>query len=148
MSNEPLEWDFFLAHASADRNRAESLYEALRTDHRVFLDTHSVHPGDDWARTIQRALGSARFTIILISANSEKAHYLQDEIRTAIQLARQDAKRRRVIPVFLDGFPSDINAVPYGSGFNPVVRRAEPWDGGNRSRIEEGRCSAGAWNCS
>src|SRR4051812_373191 len=40
ISNEPLEWDFFLAYASADRSRAESLYAALSTTHRVFLDAH------------------------------------------------------------------------------------------------------------
>jgi hypothetical protein len=115
ISNEPLEWDFFLACASADRSRAESLYAALSTNHRVFLDAHGVRPGDDWPLTISRALAATRLTIILISANSEKAHYLRDETSTAIQLARKDA-RRRVIPVFLDGFPSNVTAIPYGLG--------------------------------
>jgi hypothetical protein len=114
ISDEPLEWDFFLAYASADRSRAESLYAALSTNHRVFLDVHGVPPGDDGPRTISRALAATRLTIILISANSEEAHYLHDEISRAIELVRKDPKRRRIIPVFLDGFPSNVNAVPYG----------------------------------
>lgn len=110
MSSELLEWDFFLVHASADKPRAEALYDALGTEYRVFLDSKVLRAGDSWGEAITDALHSTRIFVILVSTRSEGAYYANEELSTAIALIRED-RRRRVVPIFLDGIP---NKIPYG----------------------------------
>ena len=105
-------WDFFLAHAGADKTQAEELYGYLHPRSRVFLDSREVLLGDDWDRTLQEAQQSSMITVVLISSRSGRAYYEREEIATAIALAREDETKHRVIPVFLE----DLKApqVPYG----------------------------------
>lgn len=107
-------WDFFLAHAGADMTDAEALYDLLAKDHQVFLDKRSLKPGDEWDIEIARAQRTAKITVVLVSDRFEKAYYLREEIAAAIQLARAAPDAHRVVPVFLDGWPTDASSVPYG----------------------------------
>lgn len=105
-------YDFFLAHAGPDAAQAERLYDLLSAEGTVFVDTKSVRLGDVWDHTIAEAQRSSRVTVVLVSANTDAAFYEQEEIATAIDMARKDSTKHRVVPVYLDTAPSD--RMPYG----------------------------------
>ena len=67
-------WDFFLAHAGADKEAAEAVYELLRPHFKVFLDSLSLLPGDDWDREIALAQSRSAVTLVLVSSRTEKAY--------------------------------------------------------------------------
>ncbi len=113
MSKKKYKWDFFLAHAGADKNEAESLYNLLAPHCKVFLDSFSLLLGDDWDQEIPEAQRNSLITIVLVSANTDKAYYQQEEIAGAISMARTDKDKHRVVPVFLEN-PPNQDAIPYG----------------------------------
>ncbi len=117
----PYTWDFFIAHASADKGAAEELFELLKDRSRVFLDTKRVQLGDDWDATILAAHRSSFVTIVLVSSKTEKAYYQRVEIATAIAMARKEGERHRVVPVFLDVDPS-ADTDPYGLALKHGLR--------------------------
>jgi hypothetical protein len=81
----------------------------------VFVDAHSLKPGDFWDLEIPRALATSRVIVILISAGFQSAHYRRVEIAAAIQRAREIGSTR-VVPVYLDGpLPAGTDP-PYGLG--------------------------------
>lgn len=114
MATTSTTWDLFLAHAGNDAAPAEVLYDLLATKHRVFLDKRNILLGDDWDLTISRAQRAARITVVLVSNKYPNAYYLREEIAAAIDMARKDPDGHRVVPVFLDGWPSDQAGIPYG----------------------------------
>jgi hypothetical protein len=112
--SERSSWIFFLAHAGADTAEAERLYDILSREYAVFLDKRTLRLGDDWDTEIARAQRSARVTVVLISERYEYAYYLREEVASAIHLARSSPEDHRVVPVFLDGWPSSASGIPYG----------------------------------
>jgi WD40 repeat protein len=102
MDEQTKTWDFFIAYARADAETAEKLYEMLANESLVFLDSRCLKLGDDWDVQIPLAQRQAHATIVLISPHTEKAYYQREEIRAAIQMARDDPSLHQVIPVFLD----------------------------------------------
>jgi hypothetical protein len=106
--------ELFLAHAGADSDAAERLFDLLAPDVRAWLDTRCLLPGDEWPKEIARAQGAALATVILLSRNAEHAYYLTDEIHTAIALHRRLPDEHRAVAVFLDGRPDDPMQVPVG----------------------------------
>lgn len=96
------DWDFFIAHASADKASAETLYALLEPKSRVFLASRDILPGTPWIKEVLEAQQSSRITIVLISSNTEEAYYENEEILAAIDLARKKEKAHRVVPVYLD----------------------------------------------
>jgi TIR domain/Tetratricopeptide repeat len=108
----PYAWDFFLAHAGGDTDFAEALYEGLASKARVFLDSRVLLPGDDWDRELQQAQQESRVTVVLISAQTDEAYYAREEIAAAIELARHDGDRHRVVPIYLNG--GTPRPIPYG----------------------------------
>ncbi len=107
--------DIFLAHAGPDTAPAKALHAALKAlGRQPFLDAIDLLPGDDWDLLLPRALHAAQACVILIGGTFDAAHYLRDEVATAIALARADATRHRVIPVYLHGAPTRVDQVPYG----------------------------------
>ncbi len=113
-------WDIFLAHAGADSETAEELYELLAPHCKVFLDSRSLLLGDDWDRELASAQRSALVTVVLVSPNTGDAYYQREEIAAAISMARKDKDKHRVIPVFLDG--EDTKDVPYGLRLKHGIR--------------------------
>src|SRR3954451_4285646 len=113
------DWDFFIAHASADIEPAEALYEHLNGGAaKVFLDRKSLLLGDDWDTKIAQAQSASLITLVLVSAKTDRAYYERDEIAAAIALARENENRHRVIPIFLD----DDAKPPYGLGLKHGLR--------------------------
>lgn len=107
-------WDVFIAHAGPDLAAAEQLFGVLEGSCRVFLASKSIGLGETWDDKLAEAQQSARFSIVLISSSTPKAYYQREEIAQAIALARKEADRYRVVPVYLDGPPDEVSDVPYG----------------------------------
>src|SRR5947209_1209845 len=99
--NDALRWDFFLAHAGSDKVIPEKLYELLAAHSHVFLDTRCLKPGDNWDAELGKAQGSAAVSLIFVSPGTKAAYYQREEIASALDLARNDAERHRVVPIFL-----------------------------------------------
>ena len=124
-------YDFFLAYARPDSGQAERLYDLLANEARVFLDSRSIVPGDDWDQTLADAQRNSHVTVVLVSSRTDDAFYQREEIAAAIDLARMSEGKHRVIPVYLEPDPP---AVPYGlrlkhrmavSDQHPIERVAE-----------------------
>jgi hypothetical protein len=105
-------YDLFLAHASADKARAEALYDLLAPRCATFLASRCLELGDDWDLSIARAQRTALVTVVLVSRATEGAYYEREEVAAAIAMARRPEQEHRVVPVWLDGEPGDV--VPYG----------------------------------
>lgn len=114
------DYDIFIAHASADRVVAESLYDTLlglQPGVRLFLDTRTLKLGDAWDQAIPDALERSRIVVVLVSERIDQAWYAREEIGQAIELARDPGSQQKVVPVFLDGIPSPRRTgsrIPYG----------------------------------
>jgi hypothetical protein len=109
-----IDYDFFIAHAGEDVDNAKKLYDLLIEDYNVFLDKNSLQAGDNWVVALPEALKKSKIIILLLSRNSKKAHYLQEEIARAIELQKNNKDLYKIIPIYMDGFPSDISEIPYG----------------------------------
>jgi hypothetical protein len=107
-------WGFFIAHASIDKEAAESLYDFLIQHSTVFLDSRCLKLGDDWDLEIAHAQRQARATIVIISSQTEKAYYQREEIAAAIDMARRDKEKHRVIPIYLGEVDLNERGIPYG----------------------------------
>ena len=105
---------FFLAHAGRDTERAKELRNLLEPDVSVFLDAYDLVVGDEWDLALPRHQRNARATVALLSSSIEAAYYLREEIANAVAAQRHDPASHRLIPVFLDGTPSDPWETPYG----------------------------------
>jgi hypothetical protein len=134
--NQPAGWHIFIAHAGPDKAMAEQLCDRLEEGgHRVFLDARRLQPGDFWDRELPRALATSQVVAVLVSANYDAAHYLRGEVARAINSARQKG-RPRVVPVYLNGLPSDEAGVPYGlENIQSIDARAVGGLSGVASRI-------------
>jgi hypothetical protein len=106
-------WDFFIAYANADRAAAENLYDLLSPPFRVFLDSRSLLPGDDWASRLAMAQSRTAVTLVLISSRTGGAYYQLEEIARAIELARREDDLHRVVPI-LFGEQDRAIELPYG----------------------------------
>lgn len=113
MRNENSKWDFFIAHAGADKAAAEILYELLSPHSKVFLDSRCLLYGDDWGEELVLAQGESLVSVVLVSAQTQRAYYQREEIAAAIDMARKDSEKHRVVPVYIDEQASASN-VPYG----------------------------------
>ncbi|MBE0625808.1 MAG: toll/interleukin-1 receptor domain-containing protein [Burkholderiales bacterium] len=103
MNDAAPRWTFFIAHAKADLEPAEALYELLAPHALTFLDSRCIEFGDDWDQLLAQAQRDARISVILVSSRSGSAYYQREEIAEAIALARTDDRAHRVVPVYLDG---------------------------------------------
>ncbi|HXI28426.1 MAG TPA: toll/interleukin-1 receptor domain-containing protein, partial [Vicinamibacterales bacterium] len=104
------QWEYFIAHAGADLDAAEDLYEHLSGQARVFLDKKCLLLGDDWDRKLAEAQRVSLVTLVLVSSRTEQAYYEREEIAAAIDLARKNEHGHRVIPIYLDAGAE----TPYG----------------------------------
>ena len=107
-------YDFFIAHAGKDINKAKNIYDLLSEKYKVFLDKESLQLGDNWPKVLSDALEKSKVIILLLSKGSDNAYYLQEEMVRAIQLQRTNSNFYKVVPIYLDGLPNTISEIPYG----------------------------------
>lgn len=106
-------WDIFIAHAGPDAAAAFELYALAHPKVRVFLDSVCIKLGDDWDTALAAAQRDSLVTVVLVSANTEKAYYEREEIAAAIGMARKDGEAHRVVPLYINA-AGEQAAVPYG----------------------------------
>jgi hypothetical protein len=121
-------FDFFIAHASPDKEHARRFAERLEPDFRVFLDTEDVPLGVDWGNVIDEAQQQSQFTLALISDKTESAPYAMDEIRAAIDRERRGGGRQRLIPLYINGIPATADDYLYGLRTRQGLSLKEPAD--------------------
>jgi len=107
-------WDFFLSHAGPDKDTAETLYHTLAPPAKVFLDAESLVPGDNFDTALPDALHASLISVILISPNTEKAYYEQEEIAMVIERTRADPDTHRVVPVYINSKDIPPGKIPFG----------------------------------
>src|ERR1043165_5952565 len=96
-------WDCFIAYPAPQRAVAEQLAGHLAPRVRVFFDRHALRPGDDWPRAIAAAIDASLVTVVIVSPETERAFYEQEEIARSVQRARETGADHRVVPIFVDG---------------------------------------------
>src|SRR5437879_2753146 len=81
----------FISYASEDRRKAKSLYERLQgVGYTPWMAHEDILGGEDWERSIWRAVHNADFFIVLLTANSVvKRGFLQREISKALDKWRE-----------------------------------------------------------
>jgi hypothetical protein len=109
-----MQWDFFLAHATADSALAEQLYDCLTVSAVVFLDTRSLELGDNWDIELPKAQQSSLITLVLVTPNLDAAYYQRVEVASAINLSRDPNQSHRVIPIYLDEASTKGLSAQYG----------------------------------
>ena len=109
-----MEWDFFIAHAGPETEIAERLYDHMTEHASVFLDSKNLRLGDRWDEKLQEAQRAAQISVILISDQADSAYYLKEEIGAAVDLARRDETRHRVVPIYLSREAAESENIPYG----------------------------------
>jgi hypothetical protein len=112
---ESAQYDFFVAHANKDYDKARELHGLLEgLGHRAFLAKGGVPAGRTWPRRIAEAQARSRITVALFSApydSDDFAGYLEEEIVRAIKLAKLSKGGHHLVAVYLDGRPE---LAPYG----------------------------------
>jgi TIR domain len=121
-------FDFFIAHASPDKEHARRFADRLEPEFRVFLDTEDVPLGVDWGNVIDEAQQHSQFTLALISDKTEAAPYAMDEIRAAIDRERHSGGRQRLIPLYINGIPATADDYVYGLRTRQGLSLKEPAD--------------------
>jgi hypothetical protein len=119
-------YDFFVAHASLDKEHARRFADRLEPEFRVFLDTEDVPLGVDWGNVIDEAQKHSRFTLALISDKTEAAPYAMDEIRAAIDRERHSGGLQRLIPLYINGLPATADDYVYGLRTRQGLSLKEP----------------------
>ena len=107
-------WDFFVAHAGPDLSAATELYNNLTPPAAVFLDDICLLPGDNWSEVLTEAQKTSLISIIIVSPNTERAYYQREEIAAAVQMARNDPRTHRVVPVYFNSHEITNDDIPYG----------------------------------
>jgi len=81
----------FISYASEDRTRVKELYDRLRSaGHDPWMDSADIIGGEDWERSIGRAIHSADFFVACLSNNSvQKRGFLQKEFLQALDKWRE-----------------------------------------------------------
>jgi ATP-dependent Clp protease ATP-binding subunit ClpC len=80
----------FLCHSSKDKPAVRNLYKRLKdNDIDPWLDTENLLPGQKWDYEISRAVRSSHVVIVCLSAHTNKAGYLQKEIKKVLDVADQ-----------------------------------------------------------
>jgi len=95
----------YLSYAREDGHVVRELYDRLsRAGFRPWMDQQDILPGQDWRRSIQKAIRDSDFFLVCLSRNSTtKRGFLQQEIRSAIDIMEEKlADDIYLIPVRLE----------------------------------------------
>jgi hypothetical protein len=91
----------FVSHSSADKSGAWPIVQALLGYGAApWVDALEMRPGDDFSRRISTAIEGSAYVLALISPNSIKSKWVEQEVRQAMSSESQDG-RVRVIPCAL-----------------------------------------------
>jgi len=93
--------DVFVSHASEDKEAvAKPLADAIEQHgYKVWLDQYVLRLGDRLRRTIDVALATCRYGVVILSPDFFKKGWPQLELDGLVALETQDG-RKRILPVF------------------------------------------------
>lgn len=100
-SDDRRKWRYFVSYPSQDRPAATQIFRLLETWGRTFMDQFCLLPGDQWRRTIPEVQSNSETSVLVMTHNTERAHFQVSEIHRAISLMR--SSNHRIIPVYLAG---------------------------------------------
>lgn len=93
-------YDVFLSYSRADTERVQPLYNELRRlGYRVFFDVHSIDPGEQWKRRLDRSIRASRTLVLCWSENALGHDFI------TFEYSRAEALHKRVFPWLLDKTP-------------------------------------------
>jgi RNA-directed DNA polymerase len=118
------DFEIFLSHASEDKAEiAEPIFEACtRAGLKAFLDQAHIGWGENFAKKINTALGSARTVLVIISSNSVSKEWPLAEINTALAFEVEGTKRVIALVV---GKP-DLSKLPLIKAKNFMTWTGDP----------------------
>jgi hypothetical protein len=102
---------------------ATAVYDALRNDHEIFMDT-TIQVGEKWAERIQNAIKESDYLIIFLSENSVHSEMVIAEIETAHHHGKAYSKPA-ILPVRL-AYKEPL-VYPISAYLNPLQWAL--WDG-------------------
>jgi TIR domain-containing protein len=93
-------YDVFLSYSRADTERVTPLRDELRRmGYRVFFDTQSIDPGEDWKRRLERSIGASRTLVLCWSEHTRGSDYI------TFEYSRAEALHKPILPWLLDKTP-------------------------------------------
>lgn len=91
--------DVFISYAQPDTMHAEQLAQELgKRGASVFFDRDTLVAGTDFRREIAQALEHATVVVVLLSANTRRTSWVQEELSSVLERAGGPA----VVPILLD----------------------------------------------
>ena len=128
-------WDFFISHASEDKDGvARPIAEMLRDrGHNVWFDEFTLKLGDNLRRSIEQGLVQSRFGVVILSPNFFAKKWTNLELDGLVALERDNEKR--ILPVWHNVTVTDIEqrsswlalrlGVPTSRGIDHIVNMIE-----------------------
>jgi TIR domain len=87
----------FISYTRDDQVAARLIAKRLTAaGFEVFFDTEGIVAGDSWSNQVSAALQHAAAVLVLLSSNSRRSSWVQDELQTALE------NKKLVVPVLLD----------------------------------------------
>jgi TIR domain len=88
----------FISYSRRDADIAYNLVSQLRMyGYDVWVDDERIKLGEDWTRSIQKAIEEADYILVLLSPNALQSEWIHSEIRGALDL------KKSIIPVLIEG---------------------------------------------
>jgi formylglycine-generating enzyme required for sulfatase activity len=99
----------FISYSRRDPILAEFLADRLSAlGHSVFFDIASMRAGETWTQQVTQGIKTSDFFIVLLPDASLQSSYAQDELRRAIEYAKENRKPR-ILPVRI-GYDQELPA--------------------------------------
>jgi hypothetical protein len=93
--------DSFISYTSIDSKLAEFVVSLLATMNiTAWLDRSSLPLGTSMERVIQESISESLYFFVLVTDNSEKSNWVQNETRYAIELYLKNGQPR-IVPIFV-----------------------------------------------
>jgi hypothetical protein len=130
-------YDVFLSYSRADTERVTPLRDELRRmGYRVFFDTQSIDPGEDWKRRLERSIGASRTLVLCWSENTRGSEYI------TFEYSRAEALHKPLLPWLLDKTPLpamlEVQGIttPDATQAAAQLKRALGWTLAGRRRLQ------------
>jgi len=106
----------FLSYSSIDRKLVREFAKGLEKNGiSNWFDEMHINPGEDWVRTIEKALDSSDFIVFFMSQNSMQRGFVQKELNIAFnRMSTMQINQPFILPILLDK-----GAIP---GMPPLLR--------------------------
>ena len=74
------EYDFFLSHSSKDQRTVKKIFDYLKSFFKIFYDKECIDNRNNKGKEISKALSSCKGLILILSSNSKKSGFVDDEL--------------------------------------------------------------------